>query len=95
MFGSNNEEVIRDGRKLRNEEFYKTYYSPNLFRMMILRRIKRTNHVKSVKRKLMHTGFWWECQKERYHLKELDVGMWIKLKLISKKYKGVPWITLI
>jgi hypothetical protein len=36
----------------------------------------------------MHIGFWWENQKERDHLDDLDVGVRIILKRISEKREG-------
>jgi hypothetical protein len=31
-------------------------------------------------RRGMHTGFWWESQKERNHQEDQDVGEWIILR---------------
>jgi hypothetical protein len=33
----------------------------------------------------MHTGFWWENQKERYHYEDLDIGGRIILKWTLEK----------
>jgi hypothetical protein len=33
----------------------------------------------------MHSGFWWEGQKERDHYEVIDVGGWIILKWIVEK----------
>jgi hypothetical protein len=39
----------------------------------------------------MYIGFWWESQKERGHLEDLDVGGRITLYLILEQYDGVVW----
>jgi hypothetical protein len=33
-------------------------------------------------RRGMHIGYWWESQKERDHLEDIDVGGWTILKYI-------------
>jgi hypothetical protein len=32
-----------------------------------------------MKRRGMHIGYWWECQKKRDHWEDQDVGGWIDL----------------
>jgi hypothetical protein len=39
-------------------------------------------------RRVIHTGFWWGRQKERYHLEHLDVGERIILKWILEREDG-------
>jgi hypothetical protein len=39
----------------------------------------------------MHTGFWWESQKEREHYKDLDVG---GMDLREIGWGVVDWIDL-
>jgi hypothetical protein len=34
-----------------------------------------------------HTGLWWENEKKRYHLEDLDVDGRIILKLICDKFE--------
>jgi hypothetical protein len=43
----------------------------------------------------MHTGFWWESQKERDHYEDQGVGGWIILKRILERQDGVVWTGLI
>jgi hypothetical protein len=43
----------------------------------------------------MHVGSWWECQKERDHWEDQDVGGLTILKWILEKYDGMVWIGLI
>jgi hypothetical protein len=33
-------------------------------------------HVARMWRRGMHIGYWWECQKERDHEEDQDVGWW-------------------
>jgi hypothetical protein len=39
-------------------------------------------HISSTGRSGMHTGFWWEIEKDRNHYEDLDVGGSIILKWI-------------
>jgi hypothetical protein len=39
----------------------------------------------------MHREFWWECQKDRDHYEDIDVGGKRILKWISERYDGVLW----
>jgi hypothetical protein len=57
----------RDERKLNNEELLNLYSSPSIIRITKPRRIRWTGHVARVGRRGMHTGYWWESQKERDH----------------------------
>jgi hypothetical protein len=43
----------------------------------------------------MHIRYWWECQKERGHWEDHDVGMWTILKLIFERQNGMVSIGLI
>jgi hypothetical protein len=43
IFGTDSE-VIGAGRKLHNKEFYNLYYSPNIIRMIKLRRMRWAEH---------------------------------------------------
>jgi hypothetical protein len=43
----------------------------------------------------MHIGYWWECQKERDHWEDEDVGGWTMLKWIFEREVGMVWIGLI
>jgi hypothetical protein len=61
-------------RKLHNCELYILYSSPNIVRMISLRRIKYTGHVACEGSREMHIGFWRESQKDKDHSEDLDVG---------------------
>ena len=45
IFGSKRDEVIRDGRKLHNEEHNDMYFSPNIIQVIKSRRMRCTGHV--------------------------------------------------
>jgi hypothetical protein len=45
IFGPMREEVTGDWRKLHNEELHNLYASPNIFRVIKLRRMSWTGHV--------------------------------------------------
>jgi hypothetical protein len=38
--------------------------------------------------------YWWECQKERDHWEDQDVGGWTILKWILERWDGMDWIDL-
>jgi hypothetical protein len=46
-------------------------------------------------RRGMHIGFWWENQKERDDLEDLDVGSRIILKWTLERQDGVVWTGLV
>ena len=61
-------EVTGEWRKLHNEEHNYLYSSPNIIRVMKSRRMRLAEHVGSVGRGEVHTGFWWGNPRERDHL---------------------------
>jgi hypothetical protein len=67
IFGPKRDEVTRDWRKLHNEELHNLYFSPNIIRMIKLRRTRWAGHVARMGRRGMHIVYWWESQKERDH----------------------------
>jgi hypothetical protein len=67
IFGQKRDEIIRGWRKLHNEELHNLYSSPNIIRMIMSRRMRWVGHVAGMGRRDMHTGFWWESQKESNH----------------------------
>jgi hypothetical protein len=67
IFGPRRDEVTGDWRKLHNEDLHNLYSSPNIFRLMKSRRIRRAGHVAKMGRRGMHIGYWCESQKERDH----------------------------
>jgi hypothetical protein len=67
IFGPKREEVTGDWRKLHNEELHNLYSSPNVIRMIKLRRMRWAGHEAQMGRRGMHIGYRLESQKERDH----------------------------
>jgi hypothetical protein len=55
----------------------------------------RNKERKKIVRRGMHTGYWWESQKDKDHWEEQDVGGWTILKWISERCVEMVWIALI
>jgi hypothetical protein len=82
-------------RKLHNEELHNLYSSPDIIRIIKSRRMRWAGHVARMEMRGMHIAYWWECEKERDHYENLDVGGWIILKWILQRQDGVVWTGLI
>jgi hypothetical protein len=82
--GQKRDDMERGWRKLYNEELHNLYSSPSVMRMIKSRGMRWAGHVARMGRG-MHTGFWWEIQKEENHSEDLDVGGRIILKWIFEK----------
>jgi hypothetical protein len=80
IFGPKRDEVTGGCRKLHNEELHNLYSSPNIIRMIKSRITRWVEHVARMGRGGIHTGYWWEIQKERDHWEDQDVGGWTILK---------------
>jgi hypothetical protein len=65
IFVPKRDEVVADWRKLHNEKLHNMYSSPSIIRMIRSRRMRWAEHVALMGRREIHTGFWWESQKER------------------------------
>jgi hypothetical protein len=63
IFGPKRDEVTGGWRKLHNEEFHD-----------LSRRMKWAGHVARMGRRGLHIEYWWDCQKERDHWEDQDVG---------------------
>jgi hypothetical protein len=67
IFGSRRDEIIGGCRILHNEELRNLYSSPNII-TMIKKKMRWVGHVARMGEKIyLHTGIWWESQKERAH----------------------------
>jgi hypothetical protein len=69
IFGPKRDEVTGEWRKLHNEEL-NNLYSPNIIRVIKLRRIRWAGNVAHMGRKEVPTGFWWGNLRERDHLED-------------------------
>jgi NADH:ubiquinone oxidoreductase subunit F (NADH-binding) len=74
--GPKREEVTGGWRKLHNEDLHNVYSSPSIITMIKSRTMRWVGRG----RRGMHTGYWWEFQKERDHWEVHDVGEWTILK---------------
>ena len=67
LFGPKRDKVTREWRKLHNEELNHLYSSPNIVRLIKLRRMRWVGHVAVWGRGEAYTGIWWGILSERGH----------------------------
>jgi hypothetical protein len=60
--------------ELHNGVLHNSYTSPNIIRVIKLRKMRLEGDVARMGRSGMPTGFWWENQNERDHCEDLDIG---------------------
>ena len=78
VFGAKRDVVTREWRKLHNEELNDLYCSPNIVRVIKLRR-RWVGHVARMWRGKAYTGFWWGNLGERDQLGDPDVDWKVEL----------------
>jgi hypothetical protein len=86
IFGPKRDEATGEWRRLRNEELNDLYSSPNIIRVIKLRRMRWAGHVRG--REKVHTGFWWGDLREGDHLGDPGIDWRIISKWIFKKWDG-------
>jgi hypothetical protein len=84
IFGAKRDEETGGWRKLHNE-LHNLNSSPSIIRVIKSRRLRSVVHVVQMWRRGMHTGYWWESEKERDHWEDQDVGVWTILKYILER----------
>jgi hypothetical protein len=85
IFGPKKDEVTGGWRKLYNEKLHNLYSSPSIIRMIKSNRMRWAGYVARMGRRGMHIGYWWECQKERDHWEDQDIGGWTILNWILER----------
>jgi hypothetical protein len=80
IFGPKRDEVTEGWRKQHNEELHNLYSSPSIIKMIKSRMMKWAGHVARMGEKRNEYRIWWECQKERVHWEDQDVGGWTILR---------------
>jgi hypothetical protein len=88
IFGPQKDEVTGEWRRLHNEELNNLYSSPNIIRVIKLRRMRWAGHVARMEKREVHTGFWWGDLRESDHLGDPGVDGRIILKWFFKKWDG-------
>jgi hypothetical protein len=73
IFGPKRDEVRGEWRKLHNEELNDLYCSPNIILVITSRIMKWAEHVASMGRREVYTGFRWENRRERVYLEDPGV----------------------
>jgi hypothetical protein len=95
IFGSRRDDVTGEWRKLHNEELRELYSSPSIIRIIKVRRMRWAGHVALMREKRIAYRLLWESQRERDHYENQDVGGWIILGRILKRWDGVTWTVLV
>ena len=85
------DKVIAEWRKLHNEEFNDVYSSPNIVRMIHLRRMKWARHVVHMGESRGVYGVWWGNRRKRDHFGDPGVDGRIILRWIFRKWVVGIW----
>jgi hypothetical protein len=95
LFGSKNDEVTEEWRRLHNEELYALYSSANIIRVIESRRMDREGHVARMGERRGAYRVLLGKPEGRNHLKDPGVDGRIILKFIFEKWDGgVEWVDL-
>ena len=94
IFGPRREEVTGEWRRLHNVELNDLYCSPNIVRVVKLRRTRWAGHVARMGKERGCIGSWWGNRRERDHWGDLGVVGWVILGWISRRWDVGIWIGL-
>jgi len=94
IFGPRRDEVTGEWRRLHNEELNDLYSSPNILRVIKLRRMRWAGHVERVGEERGCIGSWWGNRKEGDHWGDLGLDGWIILGRISRRWDVGIWTGL-
>jgi len=82
LFGPKRDEVIREWKKLHDEELKDLYCSPRIIQVIKWRRMRSVGHVTCIGGGEVHTGFWWGNLRERDLLEDPGIDGRIILRWI-------------
>ena len=96
IFGPRRDEVTGEWRRLHNKELNDLYFSPNIVRVIKLRRMRWAGHVARMGEERGCTESWGGNRREGDHWGDLGVDGWIILGWISSKWvvfigTGLVW----
>jgi hypothetical protein len=97
IFGPKRDDVMKEWRKLHNEELHNLFSSPDIIRHIKSRRLKWAGHVARMgeERKV-----WWESPKVRDHSEDQGINgrmgsKWILGSLAGKGWIGSDWLGIL
>jgi hypothetical protein len=94
IFRPKRNEVTGEWRKHHNEELIDLYSSPNILRVIKLRRTILAGHVTRMGVGEGCTGFWWGNMRERDHWRDTGIDERIILGRIFRKWDVGIWTGL-
>jgi hypothetical protein len=86
ILGLRKDEVTKEWRRLHNNELNDLYSSPNIVRVIKLKRMRWAGHVARMGRREACMGFWWGNLRERDHWGDQGVYGSIILGWIFRKW---------
>jgi hypothetical protein len=96
IFGPKRGKVVREWKKLHNEELNDPYSVPHIIQVIKWRRMRLAGHVACVGEGEVLTGFWWGNLRERDLLEDPRIDGRIIIRWISQEvgWGGMEWIDL-